>query len=88
MKPPLLIAMLLITSTQASAAIYTTKPGTKFYAVPNGRMINASPDMIETPPIKSKDAWCFFKLLDGRGATLNPPTGWTQCKNLDRFVGN
>ena len=87
MKPTLLITLLLIGSTKVSAAIYTTKPGTKFYTQPNGEMMKVEPGLIQTPPLERKDGWCFFKRQNGREAA-NPPAGWTLCSNLNKFVGN
>ena len=69
----LLLSLVLIGSVQVSAAVYTTKPETKFYTEPNGERINIGAEMIETPPLERKDDWCFFKLRDGRGAAINPP---------------
>tara|TARA_B100000459_G_C8477329_1_gene157048 strand:- start:14 stop:280 length:267 start_codon:yes stop_codon:yes gene_type:complete len=83
-----LLALILIGSAKVSAAVYTTKPETKFYTEPNGERINIGAEMIETPPLERKDYWCFFKLRDGRGAAINPPAGWTLCSNLNKFVGN
>ena len=78
----------MVGSTQASAAVYTTKTGAKYYDEPNGKQINITPSLIETPPIKRTNEWCFFKLRDGRGNPMNPPAAWTQCSNLQKFVGN
>ena len=88
MKYKLLLSLLLIGSAKVSAAVYTTKPGSKFHTEPNGERINVGAEMIETPALEKKDDWCFFKLRDGRGAVKNPPAGWTLCSNLNKFIGN
>ena len=87
MKASFFVALMLSISVPASAAVYTTKPEAKFYVEPHGDTINIKQPLIMTPPLERKDSWCFFKLVDGRGAALNPPAGWTKCASLDKFVG-
>jgi len=89
MNLKLYLVLVLIGSAKASAAVYTTKPDSKFYTEPNGKKINIGVvEMIETPPLQRKGDWCLFKLRDGRGAAKNPPAGWTLCSNLNRLIGN
>lgn len=88
MQSFLTIGILLIASNPVLAAVYTITPGTTFHTEPSGETINAAPSMIETPPLQSENGWCLFKLKDGRGAPINPATGWTECNSLERLIGN
>ena len=88
MKIALLLISLVVGSTQAYAAVYTTKNGTKYYTEPNGDQVYVKQPLIQAPPIEEKNEWCFFKLFDGRGNPMNPPAAWTKCSNLEKFVGN
>ena len=55
MKIALLFISLVVVSTQAYAAVYTTKNGTKYYAEPNGDQIYVKQSLIQTPPIEEKN---------------------------------
>ena len=80
-------ACCLLISTDSSAAVYTVKSGTTFHIEPNGELLKVFPGMVETPPLARKKEWCLLKMMDGRGAAINPQSGWTKCSNLHKFVG-
>jgi len=95
MSPSLSIATFLALSAGISflvpskvfSAVYTIKEGSTFRTEPNGEIMKIDPIMIETPPLERQNEWCFFKLVDGWGKAINPPAGWTECYNLNKFVG-
>ena len=88
MRNALLVAFFLIAPTQVQAVTYGTKPGTVFYTAPNGQVVEVGPHLIKTPALEFRDEWCLFKLVNGRGTPINPPAAWTQCSNLQTFIGN
>ena len=82
-----LASISLLVPGQVLAALYTVKPGSTFRVEPNGEAMSVGPSFIETPALQMQNGWCFFKLRDGRGRPINPPAGWTECSNLNKFVG-
>ena len=88
MKSSLIIGLLFIGSNPLFAAVHTIKPETTFHSGPSGETIHVVPSMVETPPLQSENGWCLFKLKDGRGTPIHPPTGWAKCNSLEHLIGN
>ena len=87
------MALLLIGGTpMASAAVFTVKPSTQFFADPFAldRQPLALPEVrVHVPPPQDRLGFCRFRLvyrIADRGRVDLPSHAWARCVSIDRLV--
>ena len=87
------MALLLISGTpMASAAVFTVKPSTQFFADPFAvyRLPLDLPEVrVHMPPPQDRLGFCRFRLLYrivDRGRADLPTHAWARCVSIDRLV--
>ena len=93
----LLLAVLLLLSAvvyPASAAIFSVKPGTRFYSKPSAMEDYqlALPEVrVKVPPMKDSQGFCLFelvyKIVDRANPQL-PQSAWARCIVTSDFISN
>lgn len=88
-----LVAWILGTASIASAVpVFEPKTGATFHKSPGGQQIPV-PYGVLLMPINGlnyndgSNGWCKWKLVNPRGATVNPSTAWVKCSMTGRAAG-
>ena len=88
-----LLAWMLCTASAASAVpVFEPKAGATFHKSPGSQQIPV-PYGILLMPINGfnydigNSGWCKWKLVNPRGATVNPSTAWVKCSMTGRTAG-
>lgn len=86
-----LIASIAVIANDASAIpVFAPKAGATFHNSPGGQQIPV-PYGVLIAPIEgmsyNKGGWCKWRLVDGRGAPVKPPTAWVKCSMTGESVG-
>jgi len=75
-----------------NAAVFTIKPGTRFYSKPQAKdefLLELPEVRVHIPPLKDAAGFCQFKLMykiADRGNPDLPATGWARCVATDRLI--
>jgi hypothetical protein len=88
-----LVVLILGAASVASAVpVFEPKTGATLHKSPGGQQIPV-PHGILLMPIngfvydKGNNGWCKWKLVNPRGATVNPSTAWVKCSMTGRPAG-
>ena len=79
-------------SPQAAAAIFTVKPGTRFYSRPeqsDAYRLMLPEVRVHIPPLQDARGFCRFKLVYKIADRTNPSlpaTAWTRCVSIGSNV--
>ena len=89
---PAALIMLATLIPEASAAIFTVKPGTVFYSKPEKSeqfKLNLPEVRVHVPPVQDSKGFCRFKLIykiSDRDNPSLPSHGWSRCIVTDQFI--
>lgn len=91
---PAALALLVSFVPSVEAAIFTVKPGTRFYSQPKASekyLLDLPEVRVHVPPLRDALGFCQFKLvykIVDRDNPALPATGWARCVSTMTNVDN
>ena len=68
--------------TLRSGSFLSTEPS---YDVRTRLRLSAVDVLVESPPLREKGEFCFYRLFDEMGGSFEPETAWTPCFSINRL---